>query len=161
MQDTQVSETKEFRTNFFVRGKKKQELASVEANIVSYRGPLHDPKWKEKSNLTGEIVLTVMCRLLANASLGTTADEFSTLCTISADTSAACKNLAVKHNQGRAYYELSYDVIIMFGCTELSAQIEWTEKVCITSNCILIFSDPRLTSFNAGFEETESSEDYL
>ena len=131
----------------------------MEVNIISYRGPLRDPKFKEKGNSSGEIVLTVTCWLLANAPLRTTTD-FSTLCTISANTSAACKNLVVKHNQGKPYYELSYDVIIMFGCTEMRAQIEWTEKVCIT-NCILIFSNPRLTLLNAGYEETESSEDYL
>jgi hypothetical protein len=160
MQDTQVSETKEFRRTFILQRTKKQQLASVEIDIISYRGPQHEPKWKEKNDLMGESILIAVCGSLADGPLSPTTDNFSILCTIRADTSAACKNLVAKQNQGKAYFELRYDVIILFGYTELSAQIEWTDKVC-TTNCILIFSDPRLTLFNAGFEETESSEDHL
>ena len=32
---------------------------------------------------------------------------------------------------GGIYYELHYDIILLFGLTELKAQICWMDKVCL------------------------------
>ena len=37
--------------------------------------------------------------------------------------------------QGKTYYRLDYDVILIFGLTELKAQIGWLEKVWISLLC--------------------------
>lgn len=55
---------------------------------------------------------------------------FSTLCTIRVDLSAAKKDLVMKQAaSGQVYYQLDYDVIVLFGLTELQAQLGWKTKV--------------------------------
>lgn len=57
---------------------------------------------------------------------------FSTLCTIKADTSEMAKNMKPRRNKfGVNYYEQSFDVALLFGLTELKAQICWKENVRI------------------------------
>ncbi|KAF9025402.1 hypothetical protein BDZ89DRAFT_1068282 [Hymenopellis radicata] len=57
-------------------------------------------------------------------------DMFSTLCTICADTSAMASDLKPSTApSGQKYYELAFDVVLLFGLTELKAQIRWMEKV--------------------------------
>ncbi len=68
-------------------------------------------------------------------------DMFSTLCTIYADTSAMAGDLKpLTAPSGQTYYELAFDVVLLFGLTELKAQIRWMEKVLFSLysvNCIL------------------------
>lgn len=46
----------------------------------------------------------------------------------------AVKDLAPKKAAaGRVYYQLDYDVIILFGLTELEAQLSWKTKVSCVS----------------------------
>lgn len=55
---------------------------------------------------------------------------YSTLCTITSDTSQLCKTLTLKRGlQGQWYYRLDYDIILSFGLTELKAQTAWLENV--------------------------------
>ena len=53
------------------------------------------------------------------------------------DLSKAVKDLVPKKASGRVYYELDYDVIVLFGFTELRAQLGWKTKVrCEASHTI-------------------------
>jgi hypothetical protein len=54
--------------------------------------------------------------------------KFSTLCNVSADTSRVIKTMQIGPG-GRPYYVQSYDIILLFGLTELKAQISWIENV--------------------------------
>ena len=55
--------------------------------------------------------------------------SFFPLCDIHVDLSKAVKDLVPKVASGRVYYELDYDVIVLFGFTELRAQLGWNTKV--------------------------------
>lgn len=57
-------------------------------------------------------------------------DNYSTLCTISVDLSKMGKALGpFKGSDGRLYYKANFDIILLFGLTELKAQVCWKEKV--------------------------------
>ena len=49
--------------------------------------------------------------------------SFTEQCTILADTSVAAGALRPREFGGKPYYRLDYDVILIFGLTELKAQI--------------------------------------
>lgn len=55
---------------------------------------------------------------------------FTSLCTISADTSAVVKTPKVGPC-GDVYYTQYFEVVLLCGLTELQAQIRWTQDVCI------------------------------
>lgn len=61
-----------------------------------------------------------------------TLDMFTTLCKVVADISQLNKDLKTKQSQGDLppHYEISYDIVLSFGLTELKAQIAWKEDVC-------------------------------
>jgi hypothetical protein len=55
---------------------------------------------------------------------------FSPLCTVKADTSVMAKALVPKYGlRGERYYRQDFSVILLFGLTELKAQISWIEDV--------------------------------
>ena len=58
-------------------------------------------------------------------------------CRILADTSVAAGALRPRQFEEKTYYRLDYDVILLFGLTELKAQIGWLENVCISSTLCL------------------------
>lgn len=55
---------------------------------------------------------------------------FSTLCTITADMSEVTKTLSpLRGLTGKQYYSQAYNIVVLFGMTELKAQISWIENV--------------------------------
>jgi len=57
-------------------------------------------------------------------------DMFATLCTVEANTSQMIK--AIKPRRGRGgtwFYEQKFSVVLLFGLTELKAQLSWMEDV--------------------------------
>ena len=56
--------------------------------------------------------------------------RFTTLCDVTANTSKITRTLLPQTApDGSAYYEMEYDVILLFGLTELKAQISWVHQV--------------------------------
>lgn len=56
--------------------------------------------------------------------------HFVDLCEITADVTKLKKSIQPQHNPGAAkYYLLDFDVVLLFGLTELKAQIAWTRNV--------------------------------
>jgi hypothetical protein len=54
----------------------------------------------------------------------------STLCTVTADTTQMAKALVpCRNSRGHFYYHQRYSIILLFGLTELKAQISWMEHV--------------------------------
>lgn len=64
---------------------------------------------------------------------------FSVLCTVTANTSRMTKGLKpLLDKQGNVYFRQYYDIVLLFGLTELKAQISWTENVRLYfSSCLL------------------------
>jgi hypothetical protein len=66
---------------------------------------------------------------------GRVVDQFSTLCTVRADTTKLAKSVSPKRSaEGSLYYALEIKVILLFGLTELTAQVSWMENVSIPMN---------------------------
>ncbi len=59
---------------------------------------------------------------------------YKVLCTVTANTQQAAKTLKPQHRpDGRTFYKLDYDVVLLFGLTELQAYVSWKHKVRATS----------------------------
>lgn len=50
-------------------------------------------------------------------------------CRVSADTHALAKSLEPLHGLHGVYYNLKFDIVLLFGLTELKAEIRWKHKV--------------------------------
>lgn len=55
----------------------------------------------------------------------------------------AVKDLVKKSARGQVYYQLDYDVIVLFGLTELEAYLCWMTRV-ISESLHLLFADMML-----------------
>ena len=56
--------------------------------------------------------------------------HFTTLCHVIADTSIIARSLPAQRAPGGGdYYSLHFDVILLFGLTELKAQVSWNDQV--------------------------------
>ncbi|SJL14054.1 uncharacterized protein ARMOST_17507 [Armillaria ostoyae] len=82
------------------------ELQSITAEIECYRGTKEQPLWVDEEP-----------------------EEYSVFCTITADTSEVAKSLKLQRRpDGKSYFTLAYDIILLFGRTELKAQFSWKEN---------------------------------
>ncbi|KAF8333721.1 hypothetical protein F5887DRAFT_893234 [Amanita rubescens] len=110
--NTEVFEEEEFRNPFNRQYKEEEfrELSIVEEAIKCYRDRrTKAPRWLDQAP-----------------------DFFPDLCTVSADISQFKKFAYPRTNRtnGEKYYEWNFDVILLFGLTELKAQVAWMENVC-------------------------------
>jgi len=99
---TQVSEVQEFTRTYLRERSSKAELSQVSVGIIVYRGSLSSPTWVDGYEA-----------------------EYTTLCSVYADTSALTQSLKEKEQNGRKFFRINFDVILLFGLTELQAQIRW------------------------------------
>ncbi|KAF7982968.1 hypothetical protein HWV62_24554 [Athelia sp. TMB] len=104
---TSVSEEKEFRRDFCCTAVNKSDLRKVRGRIRSYDGSSPEPRWTDMEP-----------------------ENFSILCDIEADTSKLSNVLKPKTGRLGKYYSLDYSLVLLFGLTELKAQICWEEKEC-------------------------------
>ncbi|PBK82156.1 hypothetical protein ARMGADRAFT_1171030 [Armillaria gallica] len=102
----QVSEDKEFRKSFHIKEKHVSDLNTVKQDIFCYYGSKSDPTWKD-----------------------TEPDMYSKRFTVTADTRQATKSLVLHQGRnGKTYFSLNFDIIILFGRTEIKAQVCWIEN---------------------------------
>ncbi|OCH89888.1 hypothetical protein OBBRIDRAFT_835494 [Obba rivulosa] len=98
---TRVSEEQEFSSSFF---RTSLELfREVTVNIRCYRGPAETPRWMD-----------------------TEPYRFETLCIVRADVSDI--RMSPRSGPNGSYYRFSYDVVLLFGLTELKAQLRWMDE---------------------------------
>ncbi|KAH7929509.1 hypothetical protein BV22DRAFT_1080676 [Leucogyrophana mollusca] len=103
---TRISESKEFRKEFITECAEKSTCDSIATEIVCYRGDNPDPKWTD-----------------------TDPGMFSNLCTVHANTSQVSKSISPRKGYGGVqFYRQEFSIILMFGLTELQAQISWMEN---------------------------------
>jgi hypothetical protein len=115
----------EFRDSFSLTERNPTDFGVQTIRLECYRGSLSDPKWVDQDRCQ---FLPFFPRVLALTWI--VAASFSTLCTIRADLSEAVEDLVKKKRaSGQVYYQLDYDVIVLFGLTELKAYLSWKSQV--------------------------------
>jgi len=98
---TKVQETKEFRRSF--RRESLDKLFDVSDDILCFQGDGSTPEWVDVER-----------------------DHFSVLCSI--ETNMSHISRSVMSSFGIQHYKVDYDIILMFGMTELKAQLCWKEN---------------------------------
>lgn len=103
--DVLVSEETEFRETYCRLARSLSDLGAITTSIWRYTGKRGHPKWMDVDK-----------------------DDYSQYCRVTADTSVVAKSLKPRRcSDGTYYYQLSYDVVMLFGMTELKAQLAWME----------------------------------
>ncbi|KAI5897252.1 uncharacterized protein SCHCODRAFT_0107470 [Schizophyllum commune H4-8] len=105
---TQVTETQDFKVPFMQLHDQLGPFQryTISAPIQVYRGEMHHPLWTDVDS-----------------------NNFSVLCTVNADVTSAVVRLPPRRAaDGHIYYQLNYDVVLLFGLTELKAQLRWLEN---------------------------------
>ncbi|KAF6743411.1 hypothetical protein DFP72DRAFT_933565 [Ephemerocybe angulata] len=104
--NTQVSETKEFKRSYFEESDYLANFSNVSVELDCYRGKVENPKWADVDS-----------------------ENYSNMCTVNVDLSQMGKALGpFKGSGGRVYYKADFDIVLLFGLTELKAQLVWKEK---------------------------------
>ncbi|KJA20624.1 hypothetical protein HYPSUDRAFT_42934 [Hypholoma sublateritium FD-334 SS-4] len=104
--DTRVSEGTEFRQTYNQVSFKKSYFQRLASPVWCYRGTRSALGWKDLDR-----------------------SNFVQLCTIEADLSKAVSG-PLKGFEGKTYYQANYEIVLLFGLTELKAQVAWKENVC-------------------------------
>lgn len=122
--NTQVSETQEFRSSFTQLYKLKTDFASLTSTVWCYRGVIAEPRWRD-----------------------TDTRMYSKVCTIELDLSHFSRNTKEikRHGAQGKFYRLDYDIVLLFGLTELKAQLAWMEKGVEKKSPAKIVYDPDST----------------
>lgn len=109
---TKIAEGREFSRTFVQESTDPAKLNSVSCSITCYKGSAADPQWVDKE-----------------------LDQFEHLCTIQADTSRVPKlpqRIKSVYTQDvdsdSRYFQQRFRVVLLFGMTELKAQIRWYEN---------------------------------
>ncbi|KAJ7760087.1 hypothetical protein DFH07DRAFT_1023117 [Mycena maculata] len=97
--------TKLFRESYFRTSKDRNDLRSVDIQIIRYIGEDESPGWVDIDP-----------------------EKYVVLCTVHADTSKVAQTLKEKIGTLGIYYRLKIDVVLSFGLTELKAQIAWSDN---------------------------------
>ncbi|KAF5317360.1 hypothetical protein D9611_003531 [Ephemerocybe angulata] len=102
--NTRVKSDREFRRSFETTAAHRVGLRSHEVDILSYRGSSANPEWIDDDT-----------------------DLYPAVCTVKADTSSLTPRVRTSP-RGLKYYAISFDVVLLFGLTELKAQIAYKEN---------------------------------
>ncbi|KAF9523664.1 hypothetical protein CPB83DRAFT_862443 [Crepidotus variabilis] len=104
--DTQVTEEQEFRHSLTRTSTSATDTAlnKAEVSFMCYRGEVKDPKW-----------------------LDVDADNYTTLFTLSTNSESVPRKTQ-RTSSGKTFYSVEYEVVILFGLTELQAQLRWFDK---------------------------------
>ncbi|TFK20843.1 hypothetical protein FA15DRAFT_624853 [Coprinopsis marcescibilis] len=119
--NTQIAENGEFRRNYFRESVRKVDFCAVTFTVWGYRGEMREVRWRDSDS-----------------------DNFTALCTIEVDLGKLTLQPRTDA-QGGVYFRLDYAIVLLFGSTELKAQIAWFENVsdpvtylCFTSSDVLL-----------------------
>ncbi|KIJ11257.1 hypothetical protein PAXINDRAFT_15797 [Paxillus involutus ATCC 200175] len=121
LKGTEVSEEREFKKCFVIEEFDLSHCSSIQVDIVAYRGKLSHPCWVD-----------------------TERDSYTTLCSVRADTSKLAHSMQPHYlpDGGGTYYSIFFYVVLLFGLTELKAQISWRDKgVEMRSPASVVYED--------------------
>ncbi len=140
LQDVLVSEETEFRQSYRILSRALPGLGAITTSIYRYTGRRVHPKWMDVDEGWWSPGLATLLSIPCT-------DDYSAYCSVTADTSIVAKSLDPQRClDGTYYYQLSFDVVILFGMTELKAQLAWIEDVsymnydfirAVNESCIL------------------------
>jgi len=119
--NTQVSETKEFRKEMCEEAYQKADFSVAGTSVWCYRGTIKEPKWKNIDT-----------------------DNYTKLCTLVADLSHLPLS-PMTNPDGETYYRVIYDFVLLFGLTEMKAQLAWKENGVEKRGPAKIVYDPDIT----------------
>ncbi len=123
IQGVLVSEETEFRKSYYRLARSLSDFGTITTSVWRYSGKRAHPKWMDVDEGLRAPNLATLLSIPR-------ADDYSLYCSVTADTSIVAKSL---HPQRRAdgtyYYKLTFDVVMLFGMTELKAQLAWIEDV--------------------------------
>lgn len=103
MKNTRVRNKEEFRRTYFRISYNSRELHRIDdVEILCYRGKANNPMWMDSEP-----------------------NMYPVLCTVGADTSMVPQKKK-RDVYGRRYYEIEFSVVLLFGLTELKAQLVYT-----------------------------------
>jgi len=118
-----VSEAKEFRKPYFRESENRNEFKDASFSIWCYRGAVAEPRWKDVDT-----------------------DNYTKICTIEVDLSHITLTPRYKGKGERGqYFRLDYDLVLLFGLTELKAQVAWREGSAEKRSPTKIVYDPDIT----------------
>jgi len=120
--NTQVSETKEFRKSLFFSSN-SATFRTFRQNVWCYRGNVVTPKWRDVDT-----------------------NNYAKLCTVEFDLSQASVLTLPKTTGKGSYYAVYFDLILLFGMTELKAQVAWQENGIEKRSETKIVYDPDTTN---------------
>ncbi|KAF8805180.1 hypothetical protein BYT27DRAFT_7192857 [Phlegmacium glaucopus] len=103
--DTQVSGTKEFKKSYFRESELATNFRSGTFSVWCYRGNVGTPRWKDVDT-----------------------DNYTKICTIEVDLSRVPVCPRQRAGGRGNFYRVDYDIVLLFGMTELKAQIAWKEN---------------------------------
>jgi len=121
--NTQVSETKEFKRTYFRETEFLHEFRSISFSVWCYRGYVANPKWKDIDT-----------------------DNYTKLCTIEADLSHLPLPAHNKSSGAGIFYRLDYELVLLFGLTEMKAQVVYKERGVEKRTAAKIVYDPDTTN---------------
>ena len=137
-----MSETKEFRKSYFRESESKNDFKGASFNVWCYRGAVADPKWKDVDTSSVFIPVSAMLFISSCPSFTlTTTGNYTKLCTIDVDLSYLPLAPRKKPSSNANYFRLDYDIVLLFGLTELKAQVAWKEGVshiCVNADGLLL-----------------------
>ncbi|KAK0222690.1 hypothetical protein EDD85DRAFT_1028139 [Armillaria nabsnona] len=106
--NVRLAEGTEFRARLRWIRESLSKLTSLSIDILAYRGALEHPLWMD--------VEKNECK-------------YSVMCHVSADTHEAAKLLKLQRRpDGKTYFKLECEIMLLFRDTEMQAQICWTEN---------------------------------
>ena len=133
-----MSEAKEFRKPYFRESENRNEFKDASFSIWCYRGAVAEPRWKDVD--TGSFSSPLLPFFPADVVMDT--DNYTKICTIEVDLSHITLTPRYKGKGERGqYFRLDYDLVLLFGLTELKAQVAWREGV----RAFCFFYSPWLT----------------
>ncbi|KAF8805123.1 hypothetical protein BYT27DRAFT_7243303 [Phlegmacium glaucopus] len=121
--DTQVSETKEFRKPYYKESESVADFRSGTFPVWCYRGDVATPKWKDIDT-----------------------NNYTELCTIEADLSRVPQYPLQKAGGRGTFYRIDYEMVLLFGLTELKAHVAWKENGIEKRSAAKIVYDPDTTN---------------
>ncbi|KAF8655075.1 hypothetical protein AX16_003240 [Volvariella volvacea WC 439] len=106
--DTEVSETQEFRSSYSRYAKSRDALfgSQLTSQVYCYRGTVEKPQWMSDGS----------------------PQDWSVACSVVVDAASIDGIIEQGSRNGQVYFTVSFDVILLFGLTELKAQICWEES---------------------------------
>jgi hypothetical protein len=119
----QVLETKEFRKSYSKHSDSAADFRSFNDSVWCYRGDVVTPKLSDTNN-------------------------FTVLCTLEADLSRAPVRTLPKATGKGVFYSVNIDIILLFGLTELKAQVAWKENGVEKLSAAKIIYDPDTTNYD-------------